>query len=85
VTYLWLFVGGLILAWWVSRLIIRLTGTRRRIWGLAGVHLATFVALATTTGLMRGGLNTFDYWSLPIFGVAALIWLRYDIVRRNVN
>lgn len=83
--YLWLFVGAVIGTYWVSRLIIRLTGTRRQTWGLVGVHAATFLGLAVTAGMIRAGLNVFDLWSPFLFGVASLLWLRYDIVRRNTN
>jgi hypothetical protein len=81
--YFWLFIGAVIVTYWVSRLIIRLTGTRRRTWGLAGVHALTFLGLALITGLIRGGINTFDLWSPILFGVAAVLWFRYDVVRRN--
>jgi hypothetical protein len=81
--YLWLFVGAVIVAYWVSRLLIRLSGTRRKTWGLVGVHMVTFLGLALFTGLIRGGLVVFDMWSPVLFGVAALLWLRYDIVRRK--
>lgn len=81
--YLWLFVGAVIGTYWVSRLIIRLTGTRRKTWGLIGVHAVTFIGLAAITGLIRGGIAVFDIWSAVIFGIAGTLWLRYDIVRRN--
>jgi hypothetical protein len=83
VNYLWLFVGAVIMTYWVSRVIIRLTGTRRKTWGLVGVHAATFLGLTVITGLIRAGVNSFDLWSIPLFGVAAVLWLRYDVVRRN--
>jgi hypothetical protein len=83
VNYLWLFVGAVIGTYWVSRLIIRLTGTRRNTWGLVGVHAVTFLGLAAITGLVRGGMNIFDFWSLPLFGISAALWLRYDLVRRK--
>jgi len=83
VNYLWLFVGAVIGTWWVSRVIIRLSGTRRKTWGLIGVHVATFLGLTLITGLIRGGMNTFDLWSISLFGVAAVLCARYDVVRRN--
>jgi hypothetical protein len=83
VNYLWLFVGAVIGTYWVSRLIIRLTGTRRQTWGLVGVHAVTFLGLAVITGLIRGGMNTFDVWSITLFGIAGAGWLRYDLVRRK--
>lgn len=76
-------VGALLLAYFASRLTLRLPNSSRRFRALIRAHALAFAVSATLIAVARFPLGVFSVRQLGILLAAQVTWLSIDQLRRN--
>jgi hypothetical protein len=76
------FVGALILAYFISRVILLLPLAVRRIWGLLLAHAITLALCLALVAAARAPMQAFAVQQLGELLAAQGFWLLFDLLRK---